>query len=157
MKVFNISIDESSIFNAIKSMSVVERGTFVTPLTTLPPSATIDIATDCRYVDIPKDFVDTIYQQAILNDVHSSAIKYSNCIGYPPKGGMGWHTNSDSAGMRIYASFSENGDSGMVWYKDGRIVVDKDTIGLNIRQFTVPCWHGVWSNCYRFSLGFKII
>lgn len=157
MKVFDVSIDESSIYNTIKSMPVVDRGTFVSPLTASLPSDNIDIATDCRYIDIPKGFVATIHQQIIKNDKHSSAIRYSNCIGYPPKGGMGWHTNSNSAGMRIYASFSENGDSGMVWYKDGKIVIDKDTTGLNIRQFTVPCWHGVWSNCYRFSLGFKII
>ena len=75
---------------------------------------------------------------------------------YPPDGYMGWHTNSDRPGRRIYASWSETGDSGMLWWRDGRVVVDKDEQGWNIRTFVTPCWHAVWSKCWRVSIGFWV-
>lgn len=75
---------------------------------------------------------------------------------YPPTGGMGWHTNSDLAGKRIYLSWSENGDSGMGWLNaDGTVRRDYDAIGWNIRVFDVPQWHCVFANCWRCSVGVK--
>lgn len=75
---------------------------------------------------------------------------------YPPGGGMSWHTNSNNPGLRIYLSWSENGDSGMGWLDaEGNLKLDYDEIGWNIRVFNVPTWHCVFSNCWRCSLGAK--
>ena len=77
-------------------------------------------------------------------------------IVYPPMGGMGWHTNSDLPGNRVYCSWSENGDSGMGWLNEkGEIILDHDAPGWNIRTFHVPRWHCVFANCWRCSVGVK--
>jgi hypothetical protein len=75
---------------------------------------------------------------------------------YPPGGYMSWHTNSNKPGLRVYAVWSETGDSGMLWRKNGRIVVDNDKPGWNVRAFVAPCWHAVWSKCYRISFGVSL-
>ena len=80
----------------------------------------------------------------------------TGCFVYPPGGGMGWHTNSNNAGIRIYLSWSETGDSGMGWLnEDGTVRLDYDSPGWNIRVFNVPEWHCVFSNCWRCSIGMK--
>lgn len=75
---------------------------------------------------------------------------------YPPGGGQGWHTNSNLPGIRVYAAWSENGNSGMVFYENGEIRVDRDKPGWNVRAFKVPCWHAVWAECWRISIGFNV-
>lgn len=152
--VFNTKID-SSIFNRIKNMPVKEKGKYLPSfINHKPQTDVINIAEDCKYIDVDYSIKNQIWNDVTNYSIHN--ICYQNCIAYPPKGGMSWHTNGDEPGIRLYVSLSENGDSGMVWYHNNRIIVDKDHAGINIRQFTAPCWHGVWSNCYRFSIGFKI-
>jgi hypothetical protein len=76
---------------------------------------------------------------------------------YPPNGGMPWHTNSNLPGIRVYASWSENGNSGMMFADNNKkITIDKDNIGWNIRAFNCPVWHCVWSDCWRVSIGWKL-
>lgn len=75
---------------------------------------------------------------------------------YPPGGYMDWHTNGDWPGIRMYAAWSENGNSGMLWYKDGKTIVDYDKPGWNIRTFSCPEWHAVFSNCWRVSVGWHL-
>jgi hypothetical protein len=77
-------------------------------------------------------------------------------IWYPPGGFMDWHTNSDNPGKRLYASWSETGDSGMRWFRDGEVVDDPDQPGWNVRIFNTPQWHMVYANCWRFSVGWKV-
>jgi hypothetical protein len=74
---------------------------------------------------------------------------------YPPSGGMGWHTNSGLPGWRAYLSWSETGDSGMGWLRDGEVVLDYDKPGWNIRMFQVPAWHCVFARCWRCSVGVR--
>jgi hypothetical protein len=72
---------------------------------------------------------------------------------YPPGGFMDWHTNGDWPGTRMYAAWSEDGNSGMLWFKDGKTVVDYDKPGWNIRTFKCPEWHAVFASCWRVSIG----
>jgi len=84
--------------------------------------------------------------------------KLTNIIVYPPYGGMGWHTNGPRPSKRMYASWSETGDSGMNWYDidTDEVIIDKDNIGWNIRIFDIPSWHCVWTKCNRLSIGYNI-
>jgi hypothetical protein len=75
---------------------------------------------------------------------------------YPCGGYMDWHTNGDWPGQRMYAAWSENGNSGMLWFKDGKTVVDYDKPGWNIRTFKCPEWHAVFSKCWRVSIGWHL-
>lgn len=84
---------------------------------------------------------------------------------YPENGYMGWHTNRDQDGVRIYCNWaSEGGKSGLHYFHDGydsetRILYDSK--GWNIRLFStdyrMPFWHGVFSQCHRVSVGFRVI
>jgi hypothetical protein len=56
----------------------------------------------------------------------------------------------------MYAAWSENGNSGMLWFKDGKTVVDYDKPGWNIRTFKCPEWHAVFSKCWRVSIGWHL-
>ena len=76
---------------------------------------------------------------------------------YPPNGYMSWHTNSGQPGTRLYASWSETGESGMLFVDDaGKPYVDYDKPGWNIRTFKCPTWHAVFSKCWRVSIGWHL-
>lgn len=92
-----------------------------------------------------------------------------NCVNpsghwhYPVGGFMGWHTNSDAPFERLYLVYSETGES---WfrYRDpvtSEIVSVQDNKGWNVYNFTTPndqlFWHCVYSECNRFSFGFRIV
>ena len=94
------------------------------------------------------------------NNISKSLLgdKLTNIIVYPAYGGMSWHTNGPRPSKRMYASWSENGDSGMNWYdiEKDKVIIDKDNIGWNIRIFDIPVWHCVWSKCNRLSIGYNV-
>ena len=85
---------------------------------------------------------------------------------YPKGGYMGWHTNSNVPGMRVYVTYSpiENGS----YFKyvdviDGvpTVITDWDNKGLTVRAFDVKqepkyyFWHCVGSpNAPRISFGY---
>lgn len=150
MKIFNVEISDDPL-ELLYGQEIQERGRWELSLTNPPPKSNMYVAEHALYLDIN--------EKTKLQICHSlppdDSLRYSNVIGYPPGGGMSWHTNGDYPGARIYASWSETGDSGMLFYKDGEVIVDKDVKGLNMRYFLAPCWHGVWSNCYRLSIGFR--
>ncbi len=83
---------------------------------------------------------------------------------YPPTGYMGWHTNADTPGERIYITWASEDKKSFFRYYDNEkneIVTDYDDKGLTIRQFTIPesaphFWHCVGSECDRFSFGFMV-
>jgi hypothetical protein len=80
----------------------------------------------------------------------------TNSIWYPPGGFMDWHTNSNNPGKRLYVAWSETGESGMKWFRDGAVVDDPDQPGWNVRVFDTPQWHMVYANCWRYSIGWKV-
>lgn len=106
-----------------------------------PPSSDISRAQDRHYIGL---------------DCKKYGSTCSGAFWYPPGGFQDWHTNSDNPGKRLYVSWSETGDSGMRWFRDGRVVDDPDKQGWNVRLFEVPCWHMVYANCWRFSCGWKV-
>jgi hypothetical protein len=77
---------------------------------------------------------------------------------------MGWHTNSDVPGTRLYVTYVEQQDMSFFRYKDidtGEIVTDFDNQGITIREFCISdnppyLWHCVGSECNRYSFGFRI-
>lgn len=81
---------------------------------------------------------------------------------YPPQGYMGWHTNWQNPGWRLYINYAEEPGKSFFRYRDadtGKIVTSLDR-EFNVRLFRVsedkPFWHAVYSDTYRYSLGFKI-
>ena len=81
---------------------------------------------------------------------------------YPPMSYMGWHTNSDFTGKRVYISWSAESDKNFFRYKTGNTsYTDFDKAGINVREFTLTenplFWHCVGCLTQRFSLGYAII
>jgi len=81
---------------------------------------------------------------------------------YPPGGYMGWHTNSDSPGWRLYVTHAEEPGSSFFRYRDpesGRIVTSMDE-RWDVRLFRVsvglPLWHAVYSETHRYSFGYLV-
>lgn len=81
---------------------------------------------------------------------------------YPEQSFMGWHTNSQSPGWRIYINYAEQENQSFFRFKDnisGEITTlwDKE---WNLRVFKItqqqPLWHCVYSNTNRFSLGYML-
>jgi len=74
---------------------------------------------------------------------------------YFPGDYQGWHTNSDYPGQRLYFSWaSESNKSGMKFFVNGELIDSPDLEGWNLRVFTPPIWHSVYSECVRASVGF---
>jgi len=80
----------------------------------------------------------------------------ANAIWYPPGGWMDWHTNSNNPGKRLYVAWSETGESGMRWFRDGQVFDDPDQPGWNVRIFDTPEWHMVYARCWRYSIGWHV-
>ncbi len=89
-------------------------------------------------------------------------IRSSGFFLYPPQGYMGWHTNWQNPGWRLYASYAEEPEKSFLRYRDPKTcqVVTSLDHQLNFRLFRVsadqPFWHAVYSDTYRYSLGYKI-
>lgn len=84
----------------------------------------------------------------------------SGAVLYPPHGWMGWHTNSDRDGWRLYISYSRSTKSFFRWKDGDAVVTDYDKEGFNFRYFRIgskddPFWHCVYADDWRFSLGFR--
>lgn len=81
---------------------------------------------------------------------------------YPPGAYMGWHTNSEAPGIRIYVTHAEEPGRSFFRYREpasGRVVTALDD-RWNVRLFRVsaqtPFWHAVYSDTNRFSLGYLV-
>lgn len=82
---------------------------------------------------------------------------------YPYQGFMGWHTNSNHPGTRIYFSYSDEGNSSFSYYDRAadRVVVSPDNKGWTVRGFEIDpnnlLWHAVdcLNESGRFSFGFN--
>ena len=90
----------------------------------------------------------------------SKLLSISGRFHYPPKGFMGWHTNSNMAGWRAYATWCEEGDKSFFRYFDkNKMVTEQEKQGWNFRAFKVTkeklYWHCVYTETNRFSFGFR--
>jgi len=84
-----------------------------------------------------------------------------NCL-YGPGGFMGWHSNEDQPGLRVYCIYSEESGKNFFRYQDphsGEVVTDAEGAGWAIRTFELnserPLWHCVYAGCRRLSVGFR--
>lgn len=95
-------------------------------------------------------------------------MKASNCDSctntfiYEPNEVMGWHTNSDMEGIRVYYTYTYNGSS-VFRYRDPNtkeIIDSWDTPGVWMqREFVIskdkPLWHTIATTGWRISYGFR--
>jgi hypothetical protein len=84
----------------------------------------------------------------------------TNAMVYYPMSMMGWHTNSNNIGKRIYYTFSAK--ESLFRYLDpitNEYINSYDDIGWTTREFVIskerPLWHCVWTEDIRFSFGFN--
>jgi len=129
-------------------------------------TSTLEEARECP---VPSDnlnrahslIVSLVDKDNLLDKVCSllGATAITNSIVYPPNTLMGWHTNNDRGGRRIYYTFTI--DESVFLYKDiesSKVIEDFDDKGWTVRSFDIdkrnPFWHSIWSEGIRFSFGF---
>jgi hypothetical protein len=81
---------------------------------------------------------------------------------YPVTGYMSWHTNSNLPGKRVYVTVVDKvGHSGFKYLSNNQVLDCVDTTQITIREFEPSdinlFWHSVYSNCNRYSFGFRVI
>lgn len=79
---------------------------------------------------------------------------------YPPQGFMGWHTNSNFEGWRVYASWAEEAKKSYFrYYAKNTMHTEWEDKGWNFRAFQVHksnlYWHCVYTDTNRYSFGFR--
>ncbi len=87
-------------------------------------------------------------------------ISISGKFHYLPRGFMGWHSNSNFGGWRVYASYVAEGDKSFFrYYKGGKVITEWEKKGWNFRAFEIKkpilYWHCVYTDVDRFSFGFR--
>lgn len=82
---------------------------------------------------------------------------------YPPNGYMGWHTNANVRGFRLYCSHARDSRQSYFRYFDPttkEIKTSWDSKGWNFRFFRTdlePLWHCVYSETDRISFGYGLM
>jgi hypothetical protein len=130
-----------------------------------------DVATtDCnlyKFNNINIEFLSKIFYKFVKNKgiIDQKGIKdfgLSGRIWYPVNGFMGWHTNSNSKGYRIYCTYAKEKDKSFFRFRDintGEIITSWDKSGWNLRMFKIGdehLWHSVFSETDRFSIGYLL-
>lgn len=94
---------------------------------------------------------------------YQGGIGVSGRIWYPKNGYMGWHTNQESQGYRLYCSYAQETHKSFFRFRDpttGDIVTSWDEQGWSFRMFHItkdaPVWHCVYSETNRISLGYNL-
>jgi hypothetical protein len=97
-----------------------------------------------------------------IRDKKVTAMGISGRIWYPVNGFMGWHTNSNSEGLRLYCSYAREANKSFFRYCDpetNEIITSWDDSGWNFRIFKISkkhLWHSVYSDTDRFSIGYTL-
>lgn len=118
------------------------------------------VADSKNVIRMPEEITSPV-SRVIIDFLHAETLEPAGSVLYPPGGWMGWHTNSDRPGWRVYVSYVRSKDKCFFRWRDGRDVsTDYDAAGLNIRMFRVgdvsdPLWHCVYADDWRFSIGFR--
>jgi hypothetical protein len=107
------------------------------------------------------------YLEFLEKETGKKFVEHRGNFLYPKDGYMGWHTNSDVPGYRIYAAYTEVEDGSYFKYLDTsgdtpKMVVSYDKPGWNVRMFPISnnakdlLWHCVYSQgAPRLSYGFR--
>ncbi len=132
-------------------------------LQVLDEHADLPVATDKRNIRLPNDFASAISKTLIdhlIQTGFAGSATASGSLLYPPGGWMGWHTNSDRVGWRLYVNYvTRGGRSFFRWSEGGEVRTDYDLAGFNFRAFRTgpsgdPFWHCVYADEWRLSLGY---
>ncbi len=112
-----------------------------------PPESDCDLPHARRSANLPVRQVELTKLLGGTTDVR--AVHY-----YPRGGGMGWHTNSNSAGWRVYVPRVHGlpPDSGIA-LADRRVPDRQDY--ANVFRVGADAWHAVYANTARFSAGIR--
>jgi hypothetical protein len=119
---------------------------------------------DCnlyKFDNIKFNFLNKIIAQHI-KDKNVTAMGISGRIWYPVYGFMGWHTNSNSEGLRLYCSYAKESNKSFFRYchpDTNEIITSWDDEGWNFRIFKISgkhLWHSVYSETDRFSIGYTL-
>lgn len=81
---------------------------------------------------------------------------------YGAGGSMGWHTNEDKPGLRIYCTWAEKANANYFRYRDpdsGEIVTLPEPQGWMVKSFYIPprprqLWHCLYAGSRRIGIGF---
>jgi hypothetical protein len=124
-----------------------------------------EVATyDCnvyKFNNINFDFL-TNRISRYVKDKNIKKIGISGRIWYPNNGYMGWHTNSNNKGFRLYCTYARESNKSFFRYRDpddGEIVTSWDKEGWNFRMFRISenlLWHCVYSETDRFRIGYSL-
>jgi hypothetical protein len=89
----------------------------------------------------------------------SKLISISGRFHYPPHGFMGWHTNSNAEGIRVYATKVPEDGKSFFRYCQEKVITEWEKAGWNFRAFEVkqaaPYWHCVYTDVDRYSFGLR--
>ncbi len=88
----------------------------------------------------------------------------SGCHWFPPSGYMGWHTNADEYGLRMYCVYAAEDKKSFFRVRDPKtkeVITSWDKKGWNFRMFLCHtedpdnyAWHTIYSDTNRISVGF---
>jgi hypothetical protein len=125
-----------------------------------------DVATeDCnlyKFNNISFDWLGAVLAPS-LPSIETKALGVSGRIWYPAGGYMGWHTNNDNRGHKLYCAHSREGNKSFFRYQDPEtkeIITSWDKRGWNFRIFKVAeelLWHCVYSETDRISIGYTLL
>lgn len=113
-----------------------------------------------KFNNVQFDGVNRVMGKVLGNRV--SKFGLSGRTWYPDNGYMGWHTNSDNKGFRLYCSFVREPGKSFFRFrhpKTKEIVTSWDKDGWNFRLFRIDddlLWHSVYSETDRFSIGYAL-
>lgn len=124
----------------------------------------IDVATnDCnvlKFNNIKFDYLGVYLATIFKGKIVGYGL--SGRIWYPNNGYMGWHTNNDNQGYKLYCSFARESDKSFFRYQhpiSKEIITSWDKQGWNFRIFKIQkelLWHSVYSETDRFSIGYTL-
>ena len=154
-----------SITNQLDKIIAATKRLWIKNYDTIPTSKDLFLASSIPVVEETKDrnnlFIGLLNEQQ--KNILANAFGFGACTNamfYAPNSCMGWHTNSDTPGIRTYYTYTEG--EAIFRYKDpitGDICNDFDNVGWTCRSFTIdpnrPLWHTVWSEKLRFAFGFN--
>lgn len=126
------------------------------------PSKDVPHANDMYCFVIPSKDDKVIEAAAAKIWPDKKLVNLSGRFHYTEKGFMGWHTNSNQPGWRLYATFCKEDEKSFFRYRqDGKIHTEWEKKGWNFRGFEVkkndPYWHCVYSDTDRYSFGFRFV
>lgn len=88
----------------------------------------------------------------------------SGCHWFPPSGYMGWHSNADTFGYRLYCVYAAEDKKSFFRIRDPKtkeVMTQWDKKGWNFRMFLCNnddpdnyAWHSIYSDTNRISVGF---